>query len=124
MTKASQSRYADPTAFIPSSIDGTASSAADKPVPDTATSSASVRAIPPINGRLRKNPNCAPDAVAKDVAPPGDPVDTTANKTSARNVSVKDAPYFSTLISREKKIKKLILVMSQLELLMMAHDRF
>jgi len=61
--------------------------AADKPVPETATRTARVAAIPRMSGRLRVNPNCAPDAVAKDVAPPGDAVDTNANVASATSRS-------------------------------------
>jgi hypothetical protein len=61
---------------------------ADKPVPDTATRSANATATPLIRGRLLRKPNWAPEAVAKDVAPPGEAVDTKAYIANATNGSV------------------------------------
>lgn len=48
--------------------------------------------MPAINGTERRKPNCAPEAVARVVAPPGVIVATVTNKTSGRIVSGAMAP--------------------------------
>ena len=80
---ASQSKYAEPRSFMISSKEGMANNTAESPAPDDATRSARAVAIPKMSGRLRRYPNRAPDAVASDVAPPGDPVDTSAKLINA-----------------------------------------
>ena len=97
--------------------------AADNPVPETATRSARVAAIPLISGRLRTNPNWAPEAVANDVAPPGDAVDTNANTASATIGSVIEVSISRGPIPSKLKIKNLIIAIQVLHLLITRHEK-
>ena len=51
--------------------------------------------MPAMSGTERRKPNCAPEAVASVVAPPGVMVETTTNRTSGRIASSVMAPGFS-----------------------------
>lgn len=67
--------------------EGAASRRPASPAAAAAASEAKPTAMPDIKGIERRKPNCAPDAVASVVAPPGVIVETTTNKASGRIVS-------------------------------------
>ncbi len=67
--------------------EGAANKRPASPAAAAAASEAKPMAIPDIKGIERRKPNCAPDAVARDVAPPGVIVETITNKTRGRIAS-------------------------------------
>jgi len=73
--------------------DGAASIRPANPAADPAASVAKPAAMPAINGTERRKPNCAPEAVASVVAPPGVMVETTTNRTSGRIASNATLPF-------------------------------
>ncbi|GAB3330516.1 hypothetical protein GCM10027565_21450 [Bordetella tumulicola] len=74
-----------PMSFMASCRDGKARMTPPNPVAAPAAMEARPNAIPHINGRERRYPKRAPDAVAKVVAPPGVIVDTMTNSVSGDN---------------------------------------
>ena len=84
---ASHNKYSDPTVFISSCSAGMACNSPAKPHPAAAAMDANPIAIPLNNGSDRRNPKCAPDAVAIVVAPPGVIVAVTANRANGKSVA-------------------------------------
>ena len=63
--------------------------------------------MPAKSGTERRNPNCAPDAVASVVAPPGVTVEMTTNKTSGRIVSTAANALHLTQGAVSQQVKRL-----------------